>query len=112
MKKMIAMLLVVILCLGLVACGGSDEPAALSEMSLVGTWDNDGNKMIFNDDHTGTVSQASTGMKFQATWTFDADECTWTISYADTYSTTVTITESDGTYVMDWNGTMYTLETE
>ena len=110
MRKMIAMLLIVVLCVGLVACGGgAQEDKYAGEMALVGIWDNNGNKMIFKDDHTGTVSQASTGMEFEATWVYNTDG-TWTITYAGVMSTTVSITEANGVFTMMWNETPYTLD--
>lgn len=107
MKRIIALLLIAVLCLSLVACGGgSQNDDADKEMQIVGTWKMGNMTHIFNEDHTGTIMQGS-GITMACDWSYKNGE--YTIGYA-MGENTATITENeDGTLVLHYNGGEYTL---
>ncbi|MBE6654857.1 MAG: hypothetical protein E7608_05305 [Ruminococcaceae bacterium] len=72
MKKLIALLLVAIMCLSLVACGSVNETSG--KKAIVGEWKaTDGNILCFNNDGTGNLSDS----EFQ--WTYNKELNMYTI---------------------------------
>ena len=69
MKKFIALLLIAVLALSLVACGPAKPTDDGREMEIVGTWKLGKFTHSFNDDHTGTIMNAS-GIEFACTWEY------------------------------------------
>jgi hypothetical protein len=102
MKKLIALLLIVIMCLSLVACGNNAEKDSVSnkesvsssdetgntqadnqkaeaEQAIIGTWKREDSSqyrrhiLTFNEDNTGTFYNASLEKEGQITWKYDAE---------------------------------------
>ena len=101
MKKMVAMLLIAVICLGLVACGGPKEvdPAT----AIVGKWqDADGKIMQFDANHGGTV--VAGGMELTCSWQYMEADGNFLVDYtAGNDRATVTQNE-DGSLVLTWMG--------
>jgi hypothetical protein len=53
MRRWIALLAALLLCLSLAACGQSAKELSKEEQTLIGTWSNEYTKVIFNEDGTG-----------------------------------------------------------
>lgn len=104
MKKIIALLLVMALCLALAACGPAEDDG--KEMQIVGTWKMGSMTHTFNEDHTGTLMMSS-GITMACDWSYSNGE--YTIGYSMGEGP-ATITENeDGTLVLHYNGGEYTL---
>ena len=71
MKKLIALLLVAVMCLSLVACGSENAPAKEKEELIIGKWlfDN-GYTIIFNADHGGKMLAAE---EYEIKWSYDEE---------------------------------------
>lgn len=69
MKKTIALILALALCLTLCACGGKNNPAKEKEAMIVGDWlfDN-GYSIIFNADYSGKMLAAE---EYEIKWSYD-----------------------------------------
>lgn len=80
MKKFISLLLIAILALSLVACGPAEPEDDGRAMEIVGTWKLGNFTHSFNEDHTGTIMNAS-GIEFACTWEYQQGG-----KYAITYS--------------------------
>ena len=65
MKKIIALLLLTVICFSLVACGNK------AEKELVGNWfcEEENNTLVIEEDGTGTFT--SDGSTCELTWTYD-----------------------------------------
>ena len=74
MKKVLSLILVLVLCLSIVACGNSKTKA---EKAIVGTWvceEEEELKIVFNEDKTGILTDD--GQEHDITWKYDAElEC-------------------------------------
>ena len=84
MKKALSLILALVLCLSLVACGGSNASA---EKAIVGEWvcTEEALKIQFNEDKTGILTDD--GYENEITWKYDAElEC-----YVFTYGVALTI---------------------
>ena len=105
MKKLSALMLVLVLSLSFVACGGSK--------SITGTWTVDGtdadiSKLELKDDGTGSVSLGDS-ISLNITYTTEKDKLTITMSYlgqteSDEYTYTLkkgklTLTDSSQTQI-------------
>ncbi len=105
MKRIIAMVLLLALCLPLVACGGggSSEPGK----EIIGTWKSaDGQTMTFTENGKGTTP-GTAGTTTQVTWRYDSAAKVYVVdSMSRSYN--LTLTNNNGTYTMDYNGTTYT----
>ncbi len=105
MKRTIALVLVVVLCLSLAACGGggSTEPGK----ELIGTWkDEKGNTLTFTDNGKGTVP-GTAGTTTQVTWRYDSAAKVYVVEQM-TQMYSLTLTNNNGTYTMVYNGSTYT----
>ena len=82
MKKTIALLLALVLCLSLVACGGGNEipntteaptEAEKTDLKIIGTWITDPSYndyvLVINNDNTGSLSVD--GGTESLTWAYD-----------------------------------------
>ena len=78
-KKLVAAVLVSVMALGLVACGGSS-----SKNSLPGTWgsadESSSTQYTFNEDGTGTVT-VGTGITLNLTYTTDGNKLSISMNY-------------------------------
>ena len=78
-KKLVAAVLVSLMTLALVACGGSS-----SKNSLPGTWessdDSSSTQYTFNEDGTGTVS-VGTGITLNLTYATDGNKLSVSMTY-------------------------------
>jgi len=101
MKKLIAILLVAVMCLSLVACGGNNASAG---KAIVGEWkDANGNTLIFNNDGTG-VDAGGDAFK----WRYDSELECYDIS---TLGFSVTIeTDNEIRYIHIVNRTYYFID--
>ena len=80
MKKIISLLLIAVLALSLVACGPAEPQDDGREMEIVGTWTLGMFTHTFNEDHTGSIMNAS-GITFACDWEYKQGG-----KYAVTYS--------------------------
>lgn len=111
MKKIIALLMVAVLCLGLVACGGgNDEEDTGNEMDIVGTWVNDKNlTQVFKDDHTCVIMNSS-GITLAGDWSYDGNG-SYTVNQTMGGTATATVTTNDdGSRTLTWSNSQYTLK--
>ena len=105
MKRISALLLAMLLVLSLAACGGEPEPADPSTL-LVGTWkDADGNTMTFKSSYDGTCLVS--GFQVSCNWQYIKDSNAFNVDYGSG-NQNVTITESNGTYSLQWDGVTFT----
>ena len=94
MKKAIAVLLVLVLCLSLCACGGKKT----GDRAVIGTWETDPSSnsyvLVIEEDKTGSLTLSDKVTPF--TWTYDKDSHTLTLSLeTGTQLTLAYIEESD-----------------
>lgn len=71
MKKVISLLLALVMCLSLCACGAGKDPAKEKKELIVGEWlfDN-GYTIIFNADHSGKMLAAE---EYEIKWSYDEE---------------------------------------
>ena len=71
MKKTLSLLLALVMCLSVCACGGEKDPVAEKEEMIVGEWlfDN-GYTIIFNADHSGKMLAAE---EYEIKWSYDEE---------------------------------------
>lgn len=105
MKKLIALLLAVVMCLSLCACGSNAEKDASStgastnsqsagggesnsQAAIVGEWKavSTDASIVFNEDGTGMLNY---GSKQDFTWKFDEDLACYMIAASQTYNTSI-----------------------
>lgn len=92
MKKLIAIILVAVMCLSLVACGGGSQDA---EKAIVGEWKAlSGFSMTFNEDGTGI---APFGGDFE--WRYDAEKDWYDVSCMGMSFSMIIKTENDIRYI-------------
>ncbi len=76
MKKALALLLALMMCLSFAACGNAtaeSNSANKMEELIVGEWQFEGgNTLVCNNDHTGTFTYAS-GESYNCRWSYDED---------------------------------------
>ena len=106
MKKLIALLLVLVMALSLAACGAPAEEANKDDGTwIIGNWSVGNITQIFNADGTGTITFAN-GIQMAADWTFKNG--VYIVGYPmGENEATVTMNE-DGTLVLHYNGSDYT----
>ena len=103
MKKVISLLLALVMCLSLCACGGNETPteAEKADLKIIGTWKTDPSYndyvMVINDDNTGSLSV--NGGTESLTWTYDEATCTLTLTKANSPDTTLIYVEENDTLV-------------
>lgn len=110
MKKVISLLLALVLCLSLCACGGGNETPNTTEapteakkidLKIIGTWKTDPSYndyvLVINDDNTGSLSVD--GGTESLTWTYDEATCTLTLTKANSPDTTLMYVEENDTLV-------------
>ena len=69
MRKLFAILLAVVFCFSIVACGGETNPNAEKEEMVIGEWKTlDGHTVTFNEDGTGIAANGS-----EMSWKYDAE---------------------------------------
>ena len=97
MKKMIAILLITVMALGLIACGGKDEPVSDPKTAIIGTWtlkdvEGEGEEAefvkqlismadvsyTFNEDGTVVMKASFMGQEQEdtSTWSIDGENLT------------------------------------
>ena len=100
MKKIIALLLLAVMCFSLVACGNK------AEKEIVGTWKPSEESIlanytfVFNEDGTGTVNDG------EMTWKYDDSLSCYIIasSYGELYCICDIMTEENGTCYFKFSG--------
>ena len=100
MKKIFALLLAVIICLPLVACGGD---SVSTEKKIIGTWETKNEiQCVINEDKTGTILNKKIEEKVEFTWVYD--EATRIIYLTTNEDQVVTLTylEVNDTLIDDW----------
>ncbi len=69
MKKAVALILVLVICLGLCACGGEKEA---KWSFIIGTWEfENGYSLEFKEDNTGVMRKGDEELKI--TWKYDEE---------------------------------------
>ena len=106
MKRVIAMLLVLVLAVSLAACGGPGKETDPS-LAIVGKWKNEaGDVMEYLADGTGTCALGASGTR-PCTWKYDAEGDRFVINYS-TSDDFATVTKSEnGSLVLTWKGEAY-----
>ena len=99
MKRIIAMMLILVLALSLVACSGDPSKA------IIGTWKSTNYSCTFKADGTGEVTVGK-GVTSSCTWTYDEEAGVWNVNYGDGKDT-ATITTENGQSVLVWQGSNY-----
>ena len=106
MKKTIALLLALVLCLSLVACGNSNK-----KKSIVGKWEcaAEDSVIIMNEDKTGSVTNSGNVMEF--TWIYDESShlLVFTLVNSDWTEEGTYMEDADTIYCDGW---MYTRAAE
>ena len=106
MKKIVSLLLIAVLALSLVACGPAEPQDDGREMEIVGTWTLGMFTHTFNEDHTGSIMNAS-GIKFECTWEY-LQGGKYSITYSmGTQEASITVGE-DGALTLLYNEGNYT----
>lgn len=108
MKKIVAFLLLVVMCFALVACGDKDEGEAISaeESAIVGTWETKSFPygdyiFVFNEDGTGSIN------KYEIRWKYDAELYSYIIcseGFDQVYSIRGINTDEDGMRYFEYEG--------
>lgn len=105
MKRITALLLVLVLAVSMAACGGHKEvdPAT----AIVGKWKSEsGGEMEFLADGTGTCYLGASGTR-PCTWKYDEAKDLFVVNYS-TSDENATVTKSEsGSLVLTWKGETY-----
>ncbi len=105
MKRVIAMLLVLVLAVSLAACGGPKE--ADPATALVGKWKNEaGDVMEYLADGTGTCALGASGTR-PCTWKYDAEGNRFIINYSTSDDFAVVSKDDSGSMIVTWKGETY-----
>lgn len=106
MKRMIAMLLVLVLAISLAACGGGGKEVDPA-MAIVGKWKNEaGDVMEYMADGTGTCALGASGTR-PCTWKYDADGDRFIINYSTSDDFAVISKSESGSLVLTWKNDTY-----
>ena len=115
MKKIIALLLITVMCLSFVACGNTEGNDASTNDSnkekneIIGTWNpsNDsvlaGYTIVFNEDGTGTIKDTKTR------WKYDDELSCYIVANAsgEMYSIFEILTDDNGERYFKLSGTKF-----
>lgn len=102
MKRIIAMMLVLVLALSLAACGGEPDPSR----AIVGTWKATNYSCTFNADGTGNVV-VDMGTAVDCTWSYNEETGLYDVDWGYGEDTASLVTQDDGTTVVVWKGSTY-----
>lgn len=100
MKRVIALMLILVLTLSLAACGGDPSKA------IIGTWKSTNYSCTFKADGTGEVAVGK-GVTSSCTWTYDEAAEAWNVNYGDGKDVATIKTGDDGKTVLVWQGSEY-----
>ena len=99
MKRILAVMLVLVLALSLAACGSDPSRA------IIGTWSSGNYTCTFKGDGTGTVS-LDKGTSSSCTWTYNEETGAFDVNYG-AGKDVATIATEDGKPVMTWMNSKY-----
>ncbi len=111
MKKIIALLLLAVICLSLVACGNKAEKEIVGEWKCADFGGSGERLFIFNKDGTGNTTIFYGGTESGLRWKYDEDLSVYTIAFdnGETLNTTIK-TDEGGRYIYVVVGKFYFVE--